>query len=53
MKIRSLCILACFAAISMSGNAYSQHEGHSDIEFVYEGGKIAVEFGDEGAVFEE
>lgn len=26
--------------------------GHSDIEFEYDGGKIAIEFGDEGQVFE-
>lgn len=57
MKTWSLCILACFLAFSVSGNAYSEDDddhghGHTDVEFVYEGGKIAIEFGDEGAVFE-
>ena len=45
MRIGSLCILACFAVIGMSRTTYSQDEGHSDVEFAFEGGKIAVEFG--------
>lgn len=52
MRIWSLCIIACVAAIGMSGITYSQDDGHSDVEFAYDGGKIAVEFGDEGPVFE-
>ena len=47
--VRSICM--CAVVIAMSGIAYSG-EGHSDVEFAYEDGKIAVEFGDEGPVFE-
>ena len=53
MRIWSLCFLACFAVFAVSGIAFSQDgHGHSDIEFTYDGGRIAVEFGDEGPVFE-
>ncbi len=51
MKTCTLNTLAWIAAFGMIGTAYSQHE-HSDVEFAYEAGRIAVEFGDEGPVFE-
>ncbi len=46
--------LALAALLSLStSNLFAQEEhGHSDVEFVYAGGQIDVEFGDEGSVFE-
>ena len=52
MKICLLGLLACITSMGMSGIAHSQEHAHADIEFAYEGGRIAVEFGDEGPVFE-
>ena len=44
-----ICFIVCALAIAGSGTALGQH---SDIEFGYESGKIEVEFGPEGRVFE-
>ncbi len=44
--------LTLAAVLSLcSSNLFAQH-AHSDIEFEYDGGKIAIEFGAEGPVFE-
>jgi len=51
MKKTTLGTLAWIAVCGMIGTAYSQHE-HGDVEFAYDEGKIVVEFGDEGPVFE-
>lgn len=40
-----------FASLLAAATASAQH-GHGDVEFSYESGKIAIEFGDEGRVFE-
>ena len=59
MSVRFFCLsnFACLFVLCMSGISYSEdddhgHHGHTDVEFAYEDGQIAVEFGDEGPVFE-
>lgn len=46
----TISILATLCLASVLG-AQDDH-GHSDVEFAYEDGRIAIEFGDEGAIFE-
>jgi len=48
-KTRRSC--AVLAAAALACPAMAQHS-HSDVEFEYDGGMIAIEFGDEGQVFE-
>lgn len=43
--------LAAVAASAVSTSALAS-AGHSDVEFEYDGGKIAIEFGAEGQIFE-
>lgn len=42
---------AVLAAAALACPTLAQHE-HSDVDFEYDGGMIAIEFGDEGQVFE-
>ena len=51
LKVWVRCFQVCVVVMGMSGIAYAG-EGHTDVEFSHEDGKIAVEFGDEGPVFE-
>ena len=46
--LSTCCMLVAITSMSLA----QEHEEHSDVEFEYDGGKIAVEFGDEGPVFE-
>lgn len=55
MKTWKLITIGIIATIGVSVSAFAQDDdehGHSDVEFAYENGRIAIEFGDEGAVFE-
>ncbi len=45
-------LILAFAAAGALTLGQSAMAVHSDIEFKYDGGKIAIEFGDEGQVFE-
>ena len=52
--LRKLPLIQCgliVAAGTLATPAMAQH-AHSDVEFEYDGGKIAIEFGSEGQVFE-
>lgn len=44
-------LVATILVVCSAGVALAQHE-HSDVEFVFTDGKIDIEFGDEGQVFE-
>ena len=53
--MKKLLLTMTYVAFAMPSIASAQDEdehGHSDVEFAYDGGKIEVEFGDEGPVFE-
>ncbi|MCA9211849.1 MAG: hypothetical protein KDB27_02195 [Planctomycetales bacterium] len=55
MKTWNLHMIAFIAVIGLNASVFAQDDdehGHSDVEFAYEDGKIAIEFSDEGAVFE-
>lgn len=51
MKIFNATLLTT-ALVLASQTALAQEDIHSDVELVYENGMIAIEFGDEGNVFE-
>jgi len=45
-------MIAAAAVAVVLGTVASAHAQHSDVEFLFENGRIEVEFGDEGQVFE-
>lgn len=52
LRLHTLRLLAVALSIALASDlAFAQHD-HGDIEFTYESGRIAIEFGDEGRVFE-
>lgn len=49
--LTKLLVAAVLPQVLCVGAAFAQHD-HGDVEFTYEDGKIVIEFGDEGRVFE-
>lgn len=51
MRYFTLTLAVCFGALLSAAPTHAQHD-HGDIEFTYANGRIEIEFGHEGAVFE-
>ena len=51
LMLTMTCVAFAMPSITCAQEEEEEH-GHSDVEFVYDGGKIDIEFSDEGPVFE-